>query len=236
MQKIIVGNWKMHGSRETARALVAAVCAQKTTAQVVVCPPFTLLSDIAPQLGGSHVKLGAQDCSFQPRGAYTGDISAAMLKEAGCTHVIVGHSERRQYHFESNDHIRKKAALAMEAGLTPIICVGENAEERKSGRAEENVGLQLKHCLPDAGAGDFLLAYEPVWAIGSSQTPTLADIERMHAHIAGVTKAPILYGGSVKGANAREIVAAKGVSGVLVGGASLDAKEFGTIIEAANAA
>lgn len=229
MQKYVVGNWKMHGSRSSAQALVSAVAACSSPAEVVVCPPFTLLSQVASALAGTAVKLGAQDCAHEAQGAYTGDISAPMLKEAGCAYVIVGHSERRQHHFESNDKIRKKALAAMEAGLTPIICVGENAEERKSGQAEANVAQQLKHCMPDSG--HFLLAYEPVWAIGSGQTPTGDDIVRMHAHIAGLTPSPILYGGSVKGANAAAILSLPGVSGVLVGGASLDAGEFGTIIK-----
>jgi len=242
---IIVGNWKMHGTPELARSLVSAISAQSfpPDTHIIICPPTTLLATVAPHRIASRVAVGGQDCSAEAEGAFTGDISAAMLKEAGCDYVIIGHSERRQYHGESDALVQKKAARAIAAGLIPIICVGETAAERQAGKAEEVIGGQLKASLPKAtGEGNFMLAYEPIWAIGSGKTPTAADIEAMHAHILAVAAketglAPsqfsVLYGGSVKAANAAEILAISGVSGVLVGGASLKANEFCAIAAAA---
>ena len=273
MKKTIVGNWKMNGAAAMAHPLalaVAAAAADVSGAEVVVCPPATLLTQVVGWLVGSNVKVGGQDCSSQPYGAYTGDISAAMLHEAGCEYVIVGHSERRQHHQETNDIVRDKAAQAMKTGLVPIICVGETGAERESGKAEEVVGRQVKDSLPLQGGGlgwgtinelgasgsplpnpppergrgsaGFLLAYEPVWAIGSGKTPVDDDIWRMHAYILSVASkqtglAPgaisVLYGGSVNGANAKDILATEHVAGVLVGGASLKEREFTAVIAAA---
>jgi len=232
MQKIIVGNWKMHGNAALAKTLAVDVAGQaaKSSAQVILCPPFTLIAQLNWLISGSNLALGGQDCSPQPEGAYTGDISAQMLKDAGCKYVIIGHSERRQYHHESNEKVRLKAEQAIKTGLIPILCIGENAEERKSGKAIDNVCQQLRQCLPK---GDFLLAYEPVWAIGSGRTPTLDEIGQMHAAITAVTPAPVLYGGSVNAGNAKDIMAVDGVAGVLVGGASLKAEEFCKIIASA---
>lgn len=246
MKKIIAGNWKMYGARSMAEALCREVvgCADGLDVQVVICPPAVLLAQVSALLAGSkHVKSGGQTCHTQAEGAYTGDISAAMVKDAGATYVILGHSERRRDHFETDSAIRQAAALALQTGLIPIICVGESEDERKSGKALDVVGQQVRDCLPEAaGIHDFVLAYEPVWAIGSGATPTTDDIAAMHAHILSVASErtgkekaaiPTLYGGSVKAANAREIMQTAGVSGVLVGGASLKADEFCRIISAA---
>lgn len=243
MTKWVVGNWKMHGGAAMAGELVRAVAAAaaQSRAEVVVCPPYVLLSHVAQLVSGSAVKLGAQDCHPQAEGAHTGDVSAPMLKEAGCRYVIVGHSERRSAYGESDGLVRHKAAIAQSEGLTPIICVGETLAQREQGVAEALVGQQVRDSIPE-GKGNFLLAYEPVWAIGSGKTPTVDDIEQMHRHIVSVAsertgRAPeamaVLYGGSVKAANAASIMAAAAVSGVLVGGASLKADEFCGIIAAA---
>lgn len=244
--KYIVGNWKMHGDPMKAAALAEAVgracVGLPAHVETVVCPPSILIPDVARQLSGSSVKTGGQDCHSEREGAYTGDISAPMLAAAGCTHVIVGHSERRINHMESDELVNAKADAALTAGLVPIICVGETQEERDGGRAEDVVGRQVEESIPE-GAGDrhFVLAYEPVWAIGSGKTPTADDIRDMHHYIMKRASfrigrpVAVLYGGSVKAANAEEILAIPGVAGVLVGGASLKAEEFGKIIAAAAA-
>ena len=247
MKKIIVGNWKMHGFVTMAHPLVTSVLAQARQSseyvEVVICPPATLIVRIAEWLTGTVVKLGAQNCHDQDHGAFTGEISAPMLMDAECSYVIVGHSERRQFNGETNAIIAKKAASAIKAGLIPIICVGESAEERAKGQAEAIVAAQIQECLPEgARLGNFMLAYEPVWAIGSGKTPSNIDIRQMHAHIISVISGRvglaakdvhILYGGSVKADNAKEIMQIEGVAGVLVGGASLKAEEFCRIIAAA---
>ncbi len=242
----IVGNWKMHGNAATARQLAASVAAGFKASQhieVVLCPPAMLMGEVKAVVTGSSLKMGGQDCHGEKEGAYTGDISAAMLKEAGCSYVITGHSERRMFHKETSADVSKKAAQAMAAGLVPIICIGETEAERDAGKALDVVKKQVEESLPkEASRGDFLLAYEPVWAIGSGKTPTSADIRQMHAQILAVAakqtglpqgRIPVLYGGSVKAANAPEILATEGVAGALVGGASLKADEFGRIIAAA---
>lgn len=227
-----------------AEALAVAVArhadAQPDTVSVVICPPATLLALVSGAISGSaRTKTGGQTCHNMVEGAFTGDISAAMLRDSGAEYVILGHSERRRYHDEQDGAIAQAAELALKSGLTPIICVGESEAERKGGRAYEVVGQQVLDCISAGVQGhDFVLAYEPVWAIGSGATPTLEDIAAMHAHIlkvAATKKAhpPVLYGGSVKGDNAREILHTEGVSGVLVGGASLKADEFCRIITAA---
>lgn len=236
----------MHGFVTMAHPLVEAVLAtakaHSETAQVVLCPPATLIVRLAEWLAGTVVKIGGQDCHSEEYGAYTGDISAPMLMDADCAYVIVGHSERRLHHGETDSVVCKKAASAIKAGLIPIICVGETDEERSTGRAQEVVGRQVRDCLPDGVAvSDFVLAYEPVWAIGSGKIPSDDDIAQMHAHILSVaakrtglanTQIQVLYGGSVKPANAHALMAINGVSGVLVGGASLKAEEFCDIIKA----
>lgn len=247
MRKWIIGNWKMYGLPATALPL-AQQMAQSAAAlppqvEVALCPPATLLAPLSWALKDSRIRTGGQDCHARAEGAFTGNVSAAMLKAAGASFVIVGHSERRQYQQETDAEIRLKAAAALAEGLIPVLCVGESAGERKSGQAEAVVGRQVEACLPEgAEKGDFLLAYEPVWAIGSGATPSVDDIRAMHHHIMTVAAArmgvkpeavQVLYGGSVKGANAREILAIPGVAGVLVGGASLKADEFGQIMLAA---
>lgn len=245
--KYILGNWKMNGTRASAKALADAVAAFEggSGAVVALFPPATLMPLVQASLGPSRVGLGAQDVSAEANGAFTGDISAGMLKEAGCRYVIVGHSERRAGHAETDEIVKKKAEAVLAAGMKPVICVGENLTQREAGEHLAVVKAQLEKSLPDAKGAQFLVAYEPVWAIGSGLTPTLQQIEEVHKTIASVLSyatsgagkaapAPaILYGGSVKGSNAGEIMAVPGVDGVLVGGASLKAEEFCAIIAAA---
>lgn len=245
MPKILVGNWKMVGLPEEGSPLLVAVAqaAAQSPAQVVVCPPAIWIERVVAKFVGVPVSVGGQDCHSEPQGAYTGDIAAPMLKAAGCTHVIVGHSERRATYNESSASVQRKAARAIEAGLIPIICIGETLAERESGKADEVVTQQLRESLPaTAKAGNFVLAYEPVWAIGSGKIPSMEDISQMHAVIVSVAAqllslAPsavsVLYGGSVKPDNAAAILATPGVAGVLVGGASVKAEEFCRIIDAA---
>jgi triosephosphate isomerase len=201
---------------------------------VMICPPATLVARFAAAVSGSSVLIGGQDCHAQPSGAFTGDIAAEMLKDAGASAVIVGHSERRQYHGETDADVRAKALAAKRARLLPIVCVGESRAEREAGRAETVVGAQLDGSLPD-DLGDFVVAYEPVWAIGTGLTPTPADVGDIHRFIrrqlearfgtaAATTR--ILYGGSVNPENAKELMAVANVDGALVGGASLKADQF----------
>jgi triosephosphate isomerase len=240
MRQLIAGNWKMNGLRAQAAELdsLAERLKGQARADVLLCPPATLIASLAEKARAAGIALGGQDCHAAESGAHTGDLSAEMLKDAGATHVIVGHSERRADHRETDADIRAKAEAALRAGLTPIVCVGETREEREAGRAEAVVRGQVKASVPPSvpGAG-FVLAYEPVWAIGTGLTPTLEDIEAMHAAIRdeageGVL---ILYGGSVKPRNARDILALPEVGGALVGGASLKAADFAAIVEAAPA-
>ena len=234
--KLIVGNWKMNGltadSRERAGKLAAAVKLHKSPPfQMVLCPSATMIATVAAELKGSGIKWGGQDCHDQPSGAFTGDISAQMLKDLGCTHVIVGHSERRQQHKETSETVAAKAVAAYAAGLVAIICVGELDSERIAGKADSVVSGQLKASIPTAATPEnTVVAYEPVWAIGTGKTASPDDVRQMHALIrskGGELK--ILYGGSVKGDNAREILHTPNVDGVLVGGASLKTDEFLTI-------
>ena len=246
MKKFIIGNWKMHGSAVTAHTLAEAVAeaaAGVSEADVIICPPATLLAQVAGWLVGSSVKTGGQDCHAEREGAYTGGISAAMLEEAGAAYVIVGHSERRMGSGETDEEVSKKAQAALDASLIPIICVGETLNQRESGNAKEAVASQVRRSLPKRSpAGHFLLAYEPVWAIGTGKIPTPGDITEMHTHIISIIAqetglAPgeifVVYGGSVNAANAGQILITPGVSGVLVGGASLKAEEFSRIIRSA---
>src|SRR5690606_23005390 len=210
-----------------------------------VCPPATLLIPLHELLRGSAIALGAQDCSSEPKGAYTGDISAPMLQDAGCCMVIVGHSERRHGHGESDEQVRAKAVAAHAAGLIAIVCIGETEEQWQAGRTLEVLDGQLRGSLPQgASADNLILAYEPVWAIGTGRTPSADEIARAHGHLRERLEAAvpdggrvrILYGGSVKAANAGEILAIPHVDGALVGGASLDAAEFFAIYQAGQAA
>lgn len=243
---LIAGNWKMNGhtgSLEELSALAQLLIAgEAPRAVVVVCPPATLLSAVAHQGASSGILAGGQDCHAEPHGAHTGDISAGMLADAGAQFVIVGHSERRADHGETDHMVRAKAEAAIGAGLKPIICVGESDAQRDAGDAEAVVGEQLDNSIPDAaGQHDVIVAYEPIWAIGTGRTPSLEEIRQIHASIRnrlvqrfgekGET-IRILYGGSLKPVNAREILAIENVNGGLVGGASLLAKDFYTIISA----
>ncbi len=232
---LIAGNWKMHGLRASATELrkIMAGAQKLAKADIMVCPPATLIADFAAVARGSGVAIGGQDCHALASGAFTGDISAEMLKDAGAVAVIVGHSERRHYHGETDEMVRAKALAARRAGILAIVCVGETRAERDVGRAREVVGTQLDGSLPDGA--DFVVAYEPVWAIGSGVTPTVADVADMHGFIRSRLSSRcgetgqgvrILYGGSVKPANAAELMAVQDVDGALVGGASLKADEF----------
>jgi triosephosphate isomerase (TIM) len=241
---LIAGNWKMNGRQADgltlARALVERAAHNPPAAEMLVCPPATLLVLVAELLAGSPIALGAQDCHPKPSGAHTGDIAAPMLADAGCRYVIVGHSERRANHHETDGLVREKAAAALAAGLTPIVCLGETEAERDAGQALAVVERQLAGSLPaGTDASRLVVAYEPVWAIGTGRTPTTADIEAVHRQLrrrlGGLVAEPgrvrLLYGGSVKKDNAREILALPEVDGALVGGASLKADEFWAIAE-----
>lgn len=200
----------------------------------LVCPPYLHLAPVQGELSMA-VSLGGQDCSPFENGAYTGDVSAEMLRDMNCDYVILGHSERRQYYMESNLLIQQKAVMALEAGLKVIICVGETEEQREAGQQNDIVEQQLAGSLPSGGTGDnVVVAYEPVWAIGTGKVATIDDITEMHAHIRGLAPkgARILYGGSVKPANAAEIFAVENVNGALIGGASLKAEDFVGIAKA----
>jgi triosephosphate isomerase len=236
---LIAGNWKMNGLRADGCALARAVAdgAGSVGVELLVCPPATLLAPVADALDGSPVRLGGQDCHAAGKGAHTGDLAAAMLADIGCAYVIVGHSERRQDHGESDAAVRAKAEAAHAAGLTAIVCVGETEQEREAGRALDVVAGQLQGSLPAAArAANTVVAYEPVWAIGTGLTPTPDQIQAVHAHarasIAGALGAAeaasirILYGGSVKPDNAIEFMQLSDVDGALVGGASLAADDF----------
>jgi triosephosphate isomerase (TIM) len=233
---LVAANWKMNGLKSSAAEVRAIVGGAKALSKVdlMVCPPATLLAGFAEVARGSPVAIGGQDCHALPAGAFTGDISAEMLKDAGASAVIVGHSERRRYHGETDAAVRAKAQAAARAGLLAIVCVGETRSERDSGRALAVVGAQLDGSLPDAAEG-FVVAYEPVWAIGSGLTPTAADVGDMHRFIrdrlslrqsSAGQRVRILYGGSVNPANAGELLGVDNVDGALVGGASLKGEEF----------
>ncbi|MGH7014701.1 MAG: triose-phosphate isomerase [Stellaceae bacterium] len=242
MRKLVAGNWKMNGLTADgvarARDLVARAKASPLACEIVLCPPATLLAPVAQAIAWSDLALGGQDCHAEAMGAHTGDVSAPMLKDAGCAYVIVGHSERRQDHKESDAVVRTKAATAVAAGLCAIVCVGETAAERDSGRTEAIVVRQLQGSLPaKLKSTQLVVAYEPVWAIGSGRTPTTQDVAAVHARIraalrglaADADAVRILYGGSVKPANARALLTVANVDGALVGSASLVTEEFWTI-------
>ncbi len=235
---LVAGNWKMNGLKGSAAQLdkmIAGAAKLPARVDILVCPPFTLLAAFGLQAQGSRVAVGGQDCHDKASGAHTGDIAAEMLADAGASAVIVGHSERRGDHHETDAEVRAKALAAWRAGLIPIVCVGETRAERDAGKAHDVVRSQLAGSLPD-GAADFVVAYEPVWAIGTGLTPTAKDVEDTHGFIrrqlaarfggSGSEAVRILYGGSVKAANAAELLAIDNVDGALVGGASLNAEEF----------
>jgi triosephosphate isomerase (TIM) len=233
---LVAGNWKMHGLRAAADELAAIIAGAQNlaNADVMVCPPATLIAGFAAAARGSRVAIGGQDCHALAAGPYTGDIAAEMLKDAGAAAVIVGHSERRRYHGETDAAVRAKALAARRAGLLAIVCVGETRAERDAGQALDTVRAQLDGSLPDGGE-DFVVAYEPVWAIGTGVTPAQGDVVAMHRFVrqrlaarygAAGQGIRILYGGSVKPANAKELLTVEDVDGALVGGASLDAEEF----------
>lgn len=238
--KLIVGNWKMNGlmadSKERTGQLLAYAKVQESLPfKMVLCPPATLINAVAWWLKDSPYQWGGQDCHALVSGAYTGNVSAQMLKDLGCTYVILGHSERRQYHKETSGEVAAKAQAAHAAGLTAIICIGETDAERTAGRQNEVVGQQLKESVPaGATADNTVIAYEPVWAIGTGKVASNDDVINMHAHIRknSTVASPILYGGSVKASNAKEILHLPNVDGVLVGGASLKADEFLAIAQA----
>lgn len=246
MKKIIVANWKMNGSPEMVklwaeklRSLLPPTTSHQPPT-TVLCPPAPLLAYAQAALAGTPITIGGQDCHEKPSGAHTGDTSAVLLKELACGYVIVGHSERRQNHGESSELVSQKAAAAISAGLIPIICIGETEAERDSGQTIEVLRQQIAESIPQtAKTGNFILAYEPVWAIGSGKVPTMGEIATAHQAIISATAqrtglAPeavcVLYGGSVKPENAGEIMKIAGVAGVLVGGASLDAEGFWKIV------
>ncbi len=243
-RKLAAGNWKMHG---TAAALGEVDTLKEAFpapgCEILICPPATLIERMARRAAGSAVMVGGQDCHWQESGAHTGDISAAMLKDAGAGHVILGHSERRADHCESDETVRAKAKAAQGAGLVAIICCGESLETREAGGTLSHVGSQIAGSLPDGCTGEnTVVAYEPIWAIGTGKVPTLGEIGEVHDFIRAELVARfgeeagsairLLYGGSVKPANAASIFAVSNVDGALVGGASLKAGDFGAIISA----
>ncbi len=229
--KIIAGNWKMNGSRAALSEMVSALQVVETDNKVILCVPYTMLC-----IDSGRVALGAQDVSVHEKGAYTGEVSATMIAETGAKYVIVGHSERRQYHEETNSIVRQKAATALSAGLTPIICVGENMDEKQAGKTMAVIEAGVRESVPSDISGDIIIAYEPRWAIGAGLTPTEAEIAEAHKLIAdtldsmGLSGTPVLYGASVKAANAADIMSIPNVGGVLVGGASLKPDDFIPII------
>jgi len=247
IRPLVAGNWKMYGQTAALaeiRALLDLLAkGPRPGVDIMICPPATLLAQARYALGKSDVSLGAQDCHTAPEGAHTGDISAEMLADAGATAVIVGHSERRRDHGETDALVAAKAAAAHRAGLTAIICIGETEQERREGATLGVVGRQLAGSLPpSATAENSVIAYEPVWAIGTGLTPTPSDIAEVHGFIRDslaqrlrpeeAAKIRILYGGSVKPSNAGELLAVPNVNGALVGGASLKAADFYAIVSA----
>jgi triosephosphate isomerase len=242
-RKLVVGNWKMHGSHPANAELLAGVLAGRPyTLDVAVCVPFPYLSETAVTLASSDVRWGAQDVSAHEQGAYTGEVSAAMLAEFGCRYAIVGHSERRAYHGETDQQVADKARAALNKGLTPIVCVGETLAEREAGHTAEVVKRQLSavihtltHCV-----GEIVVAYEPVWAIGTGRTASPAQAQEVHALLRAQLQAAtahadtmrLLYGGSVKPDNAAELFSQPDIDGGLIGGASLKAADFIAICRA----
>lgn len=229
--KIIAGNWKMNGTRTALSEMVSALQSVESGNTVVLCVPYTMLG-----IDGGRVSLGAQDVSRHSHGAFTGEVSASMIADSGAKYVIVGHSERRQYHNETNSIVRDKAAAALANGLIPIICVGETMDEKQAGKTMAVIESGVRESVPNDVNTDIIIAYEPRWAIGAGLTPTEAEIAEAHTLIAktlaemGLGGTPVLYGASVKGSNAAEIMSIPNVDGVLVGGASLKPDDFIPII------
>lgn len=245
-RKIVAGNWKLHGNRAFAAALVAELAAARPSGvELLVFPPYPYLAELAGPCAAAGIGLGAQDVSAHDKGAYTGEVAAAMLADVGAHYVLVGHSERRQYHGESSALVAEKFAAAQAAGLVPVLCVGERLEEREAGQTEAVIAAQLQPVLERVGVAAFsraIVAYEPVWAIGTGHTASPAQAQAVHAFIRGQIAAldakiadslPLLYGGSVKPDNAASLFAQVDVDGGLVGGASLVAADFLAIARAA---
>ncbi len=243
---LIAGNWKMNGLSADSVALASeikvAVKAKKRNCEFLVCPPFTMLTTVKKSLRGVKVALGAQDCHFNEKGAHTGDVSPVMLVDAGCSYVILGHSERRADHGESNELVCKKAEAANKVGLKTIICIGETLQQRDAGETIDVCSKQVMGSVPNnATAANTVIAYEPVWAIGTGKTPTAQDVEDVHAAVrkvlakklgkAQANKMRILYGGSVKPSNAKEFLSLPDVDGALIGGASLKSADFMAIAD-----
>ncbi|MEX0583259.1 MAG: triose-phosphate isomerase [Sneathiella sp.] len=242
---LIAGNWKMNGLASSAAPELQELVKlagnhSQPNCDILICPPATLLDKMVSLAKGSAVKLGGQDCHSNESGAHTGDISAEMLKDTGAEYCIVGHSERRADHGETSTVVQAKAEAALRAGLIAIVCVGETLAEREGDKTLDVISDQVRNSLPDgATAANTVIAYEPVWAIGTGKTPTPLDVAAVHAHIRkelGVLMddsdaVRVLYGGSVKGSNAAELMAVENVDGALVGGASLKAADFWPIVE-----
>lgn len=248
-QIFVAGNWKMNGSMDSIKSLIDGIKAgmgSVNKATVVVCPPTIYIQAVKEMTDGSAISVGAQNLSAETSGAFTGEMSSSMLTDTGCEYVIVGHSERRELYHESDALVARKYAVARAAGLTPIFCIGETLEEREAGNTEEVVARQLDALIELEGVAaltDGVIAYEPVWAIGTGKTATPEQAQDVHAfirsritsHDADVAdKVQILYGGSVKGSNAAELFAKQDIDGGLIGGASLDAEDFLNICRAAS--
>ena len=242
MKKLAAGNWKMNGTRASLAEVAALLAAHPAPAcEMLLCPPATLIAQMADAARGSALLVGAQDCHAKPQGAHTGDISVAMLKDACATHVILGHSERRTDRGETDELVRAKAEAAVDAGLVAIVCIGETEAEHDAGKTLAVIGSQIDGSIPGgATAANLVVAYEPVWAIGTGLTASTAEVAEAHAHIRADigkimgtegAKTRILYGGSVKPSNAAELMGAANVNGALVGGASLKAADFIGIIK-----
>ena len=247
MKKLAAGNWKMNGTRASLAEVSTLLAAHPAPAcDMLLCPPATLIAQLAEVAQGTVLHVGAQDCHPKPQGAHTGDISVAMLKDAGASHVILGHSERRTDHGETDALVRAKAEAVVDAGLIAIVCIGETEAEHDAGKTLAVIGTQIDGSIPmGATAANLVVAYEPVWAIGTGRTPTLSEIAEVHSFLRGRLRGliggeaagvRILYGGSVKPSNAADIFAVPHVDGALVGGASLKAADFGAIVAALSAA
>jgi triosephosphate isomerase (TIM) len=246
-KKLIAGNWKMYKTIKeavtTALSLKPLVADVKDR-EILLCPVFPALKFLADTLVGSNIKVGAQDCYWEEKGAFTGEVAAVMVKDAGCSHVIIGHSERRQFFHETNETVGKKTLAALKAGLTPIVCIGEMLADREAGRTFSVCEKQIKEglsCMPKEQIAKIVLAYEPVWAIGTGKVATPAQAEEVHIYIRKTIESfcgkdvadgiRILYGGSVKPENAAELMNQRNIDGALVGGASLEAESFAKIIK-----
>lgn len=247
MKKLAAGNWKMNGDSAALQEVAALIAAQGAPAcEMLLCPPATLIAQMKWAARNSALQIGGQDCHPKAAGAHTGDISATMLADAGATHVILGHSERRADHGETDALVKAKAEAALAAGLVAVVCIGETEAQRDAGSTLAVIGSQLDGSIPQgATAANLVIAYEPVWAIGTGRTPTLAQIAEVHSFLrqrlfsligADAAGTRLLYGGSVKPSNAAEIFAVGDVDGALVGGASLKAADFGAIVAALSAA